>query len=154
TAKHALEGLLRALPIQQRSTGVVIVRPPRLRTSLTHMPVTGDVLPPEDVAVTLVRTLLDGSTGPESVTILETFEVNGSMSTPVTPTVVQKGNAARYRWPPPSPVSRWCPPSRGGWNGSTSVSQWSSAPTPKSSRSCLTRTVRWRAIPTESTSFW
>ncbi|WP_180929722.1 SDR family NAD(P)-dependent oxidoreductase [Streptomyces sp. AJS327] len=73
TAKAATEGLLRALVAQLPTVGGVLARPPRLRTTLTHsMRADDEALPVEDAAVTLVETLLAGTT-PGRVETLSDF---------------------------------------------------------------------------------
>jgi FkbH-like protein len=85
-AKTALEGLLRSLVAERPRVRCVVARPPRLRTTLTHAPASGEQpLEPEVVAATLVARLsAPGTASGRDIELVEEFPV-APVSTAGTP---------------------------------------------------------------------
>ncbi|WGP11703.1 SDR family NAD(P)-dependent oxidoreductase [Streptomyces sp. SH5] len=90
-AKTALEGLLSSLAAEQPRVRCVVARPPRLLTTLTHAPVSGEQpLEPEVVAATLVARLsAPGTASGRDVELVEDFpaSVAGAPAADPTPPV-------------------------------------------------------------------
>ena len=73
TAKTAVEGLARSVLARYPSTRSLVVRPPRLLTTLTSSGLRGDPLPPGEVAAAVVRWLAARGQGEGTITVLEDF---------------------------------------------------------------------------------
>ena len=74
-AKTALEGLIRSLAAEHAGVRCLLARPPRMRTTLTHAPASGEEpLEPEVAAVTLVARLAAPAAGTaEGVELVDAF---------------------------------------------------------------------------------
>lgn len=73
TAKAAVEGLARSATIHYPNTRTLLVRPPRLLTTLTSSALGARTLPPEHVAVKVARWLSSPESDERLVTVMEDF---------------------------------------------------------------------------------